>query len=238
MSYSREEVKAITDKVLDMAKADAVEVEFSGGERSATRYANSTITANLTEHDQEVTITVRYGQKSASTTVHQFDDATLKRALAEAQTLAKQRPDNPELMPLVKPPQNYIAVAAASTAAVNFGPAERARLGKQSIDVCEKQGVLGSGYIPKLHWTDARANSAGLFAYYRYAEASMILTCRTPDGTGSGWAGTTGMKDVTAIDAPGAGFCDACLTGNYPVPVPVEIGERPALSGAASGTRA
>ena len=78
-----------------MAKADAVEVEFSGGERSATRYANSTITANLIEHDQEVTITVRYGQKSASTTVHQFDDASLKRAIAEAQTLAKQRPDNP-----------------------------------------------------------------------------------------------------------------------------------------------
>ncbi len=75
MSYSREEVKAITDKVIDMAKAEAVEVEFSGGERSATRYANSTITANLIEHDQEVTITVRYGQKSASTSVHQFDDA-------------------------------------------------------------------------------------------------------------------------------------------------------------------
>jgi amidophosphoribosyltransferase len=42
---------------------------------------------------------------------------------------------------------------------------------------------------------------------------------------------------VSAIDAPGAGFCDACLTGNYPVPVPVELSERPALSGAASGTR-
>ena len=43
---------------------------------------------------------------------------------------------------------------------------------------------------------------------------------------------------VTAIDAPGAGFCDACLTGTYPVPVPVDIGERPALSGAASGSQA
>ena len=203
MSYSREEVKAITDKVLDMAKADAVEVEFSGGERSATRYANSTITANLIEHDQEVTITVRYGQKSASTTVHQFDDASLKRAIGEAQSLAKQRPDNPELMPLLKPPQDYIEVDAALPAAVNFGPAERARLVKQSVDVCEKKGVVGSGYIPKMHWTDARANSAGLFAYHRYAEASLILTCRTPDGTGSGWAGTTGLKDVTQIDAIG-----------------------------------
>lgn len=26
---------------------------------------------------------------------------------------------------------------------------------------------------------------------------------------------------VAAIDAPGAGFCDACLTGSYPVPVPM-----------------
>jgi len=26
-----------------------------------------------------------------------------------------------------------------------------------------------------------------------------------------------------AIDAPGAGFCDACLTGHYPVPVPVAV---------------
>jgi len=203
MSYSREEVKAITDKVLNLAKADGVEVEFSGGERSATRYANSTITANLIEHDQELTITVRYGQKSASSTVHQFDDESLKRAITEAQTLAKQRPDNPELMPLVKPPQDYIVVDAALPAAVNFGPAERARLVKQSVDICEKKGVLGSGYIPKLHWTEARANSEGLFAYYRYAEASLILTCRTPDGTGSGWAGTTGMKDVTQIDAVG-----------------------------------
>ena len=47
MSYSREEVKTITDKILNMARADGVEVRFSGGERSATRYANSTITANL-----------------------------------------------------------------------------------------------------------------------------------------------------------------------------------------------
>ena len=38
------------------------------------------------------------------------------------------------------------------------------------------------------------ANSKGLFAYYQYAEASFILTCRTPDGSGSGWAGTTGRQ--------------------------------------------
>src|SRR6478736_8872220 len=177
MSYTREQVKAITDKVLNMA--------------------------NLVEHDQEGQITVFYGQKAASTSTHQFDDGSLKSAIEQAQELAKRRPDNPELMPPVKPPQDYLAVDGALPPAVAFGPAERARLVKQSVDVCEKKGVLGAGYIPKLHWTDALANSEGLFAYYRYAEASFILTCRTPDGTGSGWAGTTGLKDISKIDAAG-----------------------------------
>jgi predicted Zn-dependent protease len=201
MSFSREDVKAITDRVLNMAKADAVEVVFGGGERSATRYANSTITANLVEHDQSVFVTVYYGLKSATTSTHQFDDASLKSAIEQAQELAKRRPDNPELMPLVKPPQDYLPIDAALPSAVDFGPGERAKMVAQSVAICEKKGVLGSGYIPKLHWTDAYANSEGLFAYYRYAEASFILTCRTPDGTGSGWAGTTGLKDVTKIDA-------------------------------------
>ena len=149
MAYSRDEIKQITDKVLNMCKADAVEVRFSGGERSATRFANSSITANLIEHDQEVTVTVRYGQKTASATTHQFDDATLKRTIDAVQALARRKPDNPELMPLVKPPQNYIEVEAALPSAVNFGPAERAKMVKASTDICEKKGVLGAGYIPK-----------------------------------------------------------------------------------------
>jgi predicted Zn-dependent protease len=201
MSFSREQVKEITDKVLNLCKADAVEVRFSGGERSATRFANSSITANLIEHDQEISVTVVYGQKSASASTHQFDDAALERTITQVQELAKRKPDNPELMPPVKPPQQYISVEAAMPDAVNFGPAERAKMVKASTDICEKKGVLGAGYIPKMHWTDAIANSEGLFAYFRYAEASFILTCRTPDQTGSGWAGTTGMKQVGSIDA-------------------------------------
>src|SRR3954469_17527926 len=131
MSYSKEDVKAITDRVLNMAKADAVEVSFAGGERSATRYANSTIAANLVEHDQSVLITVYYGLKSATTSTHQFDDASLKSAIEKAQELARRRPDNPELMPLIKPPQDYLPIEGALPQAVAFGPSERARMVKQ-----------------------------------------------------------------------------------------------------------
>ena len=79
MSFSRDEVKQITDKVLNMCKADAVEVRFSGGERSATRFANSSITANLIEHDQEVQSRSTTARRRRRRRTHQFDDASLKR---------------------------------------------------------------------------------------------------------------------------------------------------------------
>ena len=113
---------------------------------------------------------------------------------------AEKGRENADLQPLLGP-QDYVPVDAALPAAVNFGPAERARLAKQSIDVSDKMKTVGSGYIPKNHQTTCTPNSKGLFAYYQVAETSFILTCRTADGTGSGWAGITGIKDPSMIDA-------------------------------------
>lgn len=199
--YSREEVKAITDKVINMAKADAVEVDFSGGERSATRFANSNITANIVQYDRNLSVTVRYGTKTATATTREFDDDSLRTAVEDAQKRAQEARENAELQPLVEGPQEYVQVDAALPSGVNFGPAERGQMVKQSLDICQKKGVVGSGYIPKTHLTTCTANSKGLFAYYQYAEAGFILTCRTKDGGGSGWAGVTGVKDTSLIDA-------------------------------------
>jgi predicted Zn-dependent protease len=113
MSYSRDEVKADHRQGAEHGQGRRRRGRFSGGERSATRFANSSITANLIEHDQEVRITVYYGQKSASATTHQFDDASLKRRSRRCRSWRKRKPDNPELMPPVKPPQPYVEVDAA-----------------------------------------------------------------------------------------------------------------------------
>ena len=200
--YSREEVKAITDKVINMAKADAVEVEFTGGERSATRFANSNITANMVQYDRNLSVTVL--RRHAARRRPRRATSTMRRSRRRSRTRRSERGEareNPEALPLIEGPQDYIPVDAALPSGVNFGPAERAQMVKQSLDICQKKGVIGSGYIPKTHQTTCTANSKGLFAYYQYAEASFILTCRTQDGGGSGWAGITGIKDVSLIDA-------------------------------------
>jgi predicted Zn-dependent protease len=198
--YSRDEVKALTDKVLDMTKADAVEIGFEGGERAGTRFANSTITTNLVQFDQQLTITVRHGQKQASASTRELDEESLKAAVDEAQEAAQKARDNPNLAPLVKGPQEYMPVDAVNPATAASGPGERAAWVKQSIDICEKKGVLAAGYIPKAYQTSALANSEGLFAYYQYAETGFILTCRTAAGGGSGWAGVTGAKELSQVN--------------------------------------
>jgi predicted Zn-dependent protease len=198
--YTREEVKATVDKVINMAKADAVEVNLTGSERSGTRWANSSITTNLVQFDRQVTATVRIGQKSGSANTRDFSDAGLKAMVDEAMSEARDAQDSPSLPELLGP-QDYVSVDAALPDLVNYGPAQRARMVKDSIDLADSKGVVGAGYIPKNDQTNCAANSKGLFAYYRSAETGFILTCRMPDGSGSGWAGTTGIKDLKMIDA-------------------------------------
>src|SRR5438093_729991 len=143
--YSRDEIKTLTDKVLNMAKGDAVEVSFDGGERSATRWANSSITVNLVQYDQQLTLNVRQGQKQGTASTREFDDESLKAMVDEATDAAQKARDNANLPPLVKGPQDYVNVAAVVQPTSEFGPGQRAAWVKQSVDICEKKGVLGSG---------------------------------------------------------------------------------------------
>ena len=197
---TREESKAIVDKVINMAKADAVEINLTASERSGTRWANSTITTNLVQYDRNVTATVRVGQKTGSASTRDFTDAGLQKMVDEASAEAAKGMDIPNLPELLGA-QEYIPIDGASADMIRNGPAERARMVKDSLDIAAKKGVLGAGFIPKNDIATCNANSKGLFAYYRTAESGFVLTCRTPDGTGSGWAGTTGIRDPRNIDA-------------------------------------
>ncbi len=198
--YSREQVKAITDKVIDMAKADTVEVQFTGGERSGTRWANSSITTNLVQFDRNVTVTVRVGQKVGTANTRDVSDGGLKAMVDEAIAEAGKANDAPNLPELLGA-QDYVPVDSALPSVVNAGPAERARMVKESIDLATSKGVVGAGYIPKNDIATCTANSKGLFAYYRSADIGFVLTCRMPDGSGSGFAAIGGVKDLNLVNA-------------------------------------
>ena len=100
----------------------------------------------------------------------------------------------------MKGPQEYLPVDAVAAATPEFGPGERAAWVKKSIDICEKKGVLAAGYIPKAYQTNCLANLKWLFAYHQYAKTGFELTCRMSNGSGSGWSGVTGAKQLSKVD--------------------------------------
>ena len=197
--FTREESKALTQKVLDMASPNAAEVVLTGSERSGTRWANSAITVNLVQFDRQLSVTVRVGNRQGTANTRDFSDEGLRAMVAEA-TGNAERANESRNLPELLGPQEYLPVDAALPQMVTFGAAERAQMVRESIDIADDKRVLGYGYIPKVDQTTCRANTAGLFAYYRSADAGFVLTCRTPDGRGSGWAGITGIKDLSLID--------------------------------------
>ena len=134
----------------------------TGSERSGTRWANSTITVNLVEFDRQLTITVRIGQKTASVTTRDFSDAALQASVDERSPTqgAARLPEPARAARRTDLHSGRRGVAVRR----ELRPRERALMVKESIDICEKRGVLGAGYIPKMYQTNCTANTKGLFA--------------------------------------------------------------------------
>ncbi len=201
---TREQAKALTDRVLAMAKADATRVTVSSGWSGNTRFAGGEITTSGGVTDTTVTVISTIGKRRASATTNVLDDASLARTVDLAQRLARLAPEDPEIMPEL-PPQTYQDVQSWIDRTAELGPEARAAVVKQVIERAGAAGraageVFVAGFLEANAGANAIANSAGLFAYHRSTDANLGTTVRTPDATGSGWA-SGGARDWGTIDA-------------------------------------
>ena len=156
-----------------------------------------------------MTVTVTLGRRRASATTNVLDDASLRRTVDLATRLARLAPEDPELMPELGA-QTYSAPAAFVARTADLDPEARATAVRRAVDAANAagEGRRGRCSAPasskRAAASIAVATSAGLFAYHRSTEASFSVTARTPDGTGSGWAGA-GARDWSAIDPAAIG---------------------------------
>ncbi|WP_268033858.1 TldD/PmbA family protein [Algoriphagus sp. PAP.12] len=194
---TKEEAKAIIDKVLSYAKADETEVTISGGRTGNIRYARNTVNTSGETNEIGLSITSVYGKKSGSTTINELDDESLKKAVARAEEIAKLAPENPEYMPMLGP-QNYgeSKTFVSSTDAID--PDYRAQVAIDSIKPCEENNLTAAGYLEDFSGFVATGNSKGLFGYNQSTSVDFTVTVRTADGTGSGYAGKD-FNDVNLL---------------------------------------
>ncbi|WMN06728.1 TldD/PmbA family protein [Marivirga arenosa] len=195
---SKQEAKQILEKVMSFSTADSLEASLSGSGRGNIRYARNTVTTSGYNDDVSLGVTANFGKKSASSTINEFDDESLRKVVKRAEELAKLAPENPEFMEPLGP-QDYKESKTFYKSTADITPEYRAELAKKSIEPAKAKDVTAAGYLEDTSGFSSIMNSKGLFAYSQESELEFTVTMRTNDGTGSGWV-TRDFNDVNQFN--------------------------------------
>lgn len=198
MLLSEAEAKAICRKALDDVKADDAEVRVRGENYSHLRFAANEFSTSGYREDVSVEVTVWVGQRKGSAYTNELDDASLRTAVAEAEELARLSPVDEQYLPTLAA-QNYQAVGGFAESTIDLPLDARAKAIGEVIAHCEKSGVVGAGFHQSRGEVEATASKNGNFLYGRSTLASLSLTARTLDGTGSGYS-LRNHFDISRLD--------------------------------------
>jgi predicted Zn-dependent protease len=180
------EARAITAKLLGFVKADDASVGVSSEEYAHLRFAANAITTSGRREDATASVIVWIERRRGSATTNALDDASLRAAVEQAETLARVSPVDREYVPTLGP-QKYRPTAQFAPATTRITPAERARTVGEIIAMCERANVIGAGFHQASARASASATKNGNFYFDRATNVNLSVTARTKDGTGSGY---------------------------------------------------
>lgn len=199
--FTRDEARTLAEKALSFSSADEARVNISSGEEGNTRFAVNQVSTAGDIYDASLVVTSAFGKQVASARTNRFDDESIRRVVQTSEELARLVPENPEYMGELGP-QDYPEVDGLAQATANLTPEERAVMVTRVTEPAAARELLSTGFMVHGSGSEAVATSRGLFAYATSSRANFTTTVRTPDGTGSGWAGG-GSYDVSNLDIPG-----------------------------------
>jgi len=188
---SAAEARQLSDKVLSFAKADHTRVNITSGITGFTRTAINRITTAGETNDVSVRIMSVFGKRVASVDTNRLDDASLQRAVRDAESLARIAPENPEYLPELGE-QKYLDVDGYYASTGDLTTESRARAASLGIKAASDSKFIAAGFIDVSAGSEAVATSNRLFGYYSRTAVASTLTIRTPDGLSSGWGGDEG----------------------------------------------
>ncbi|HEY4843886.1 MAG TPA: TldD/PmbA family protein [Terriglobales bacterium] len=212
---TREQAADIFDRIRQLSSADEVEAIFNGSRFALTRFANNTIHQNVEEENSVVSIRTNFGGRTARSTANQFDDESLRRAVAASESLAKVQVADPDLLPMPtaeeadfggpaeKPADRSVRSTRAfparffeETAAVT--PADRAEVVRHIVSVADQHKLTTAGIYSTSDSREGIFNSRGLSRWHRQTLAEISITMLAADS--SGWQ-KLNSPDVSHLDA-------------------------------------
>ncbi len=197
MMLSETELQRLLDRVLVLVRAtkgaEATASAFAS-QTGNTRFALNAVTTSGNVARLAISLTVHFGQRSASATTNQLDDRSIDDLVSRVMRMARLAPEMPEAMPPLAQ-QYYLPIPGAVDAATaRFDPAARAKAVAAAIAAADAAKVSIAGFYTHASSTHSIATTAGLHAHHEWTWCDFSCTARTADGSGSGWAGTSSNR--------------------------------------------
>jgi predicted Zn-dependent protease len=200
---TEQEARELARRTLALSGADEARVNITSGVESNTRFAVNQITTSGEAENASLTVSSAFGRRIGSATTNRFDDPSLRRVVEMSERLARLAPEDPEYLGELGEQQYPEVRHPWFDATVTLDADARAAAVLEVTRAAQARGLVSTGFLPVRAGSQAVATSRGLWAYNRATGAAFSTTVRTPDGTGSGWAGTNAFNwsdvDVRAM---------------------------------------
>ncbi len=200
---SESECRDLTRRVLELSGADHCRVNITSAADGNTRFAQNQMSTSGDITNTTMTVTSAFGRQVASSTTNRFDDEALRQVVQTSEQLARLAPEDPEYLGEMGP-QRYSETSSYFESTAGLEPEERARAIARVTEQAVSRDLVSTGFLVHRAGASCVATSGGLFAYTTDSRVNFTTTVRTPDGTGSGWGGTS-VNDWNDLDTGALG---------------------------------
>jgi predicted Zn-dependent protease len=196
--------RSLVERVLVLAGATRgaqAMVSLRAEHAGHTRFARSEITSSGDVDRVSLAVTTHLGQRSATATTNQLDDRSVDDVVAQALRMARLAPESPEVMPPLGKTTYAKIKPAVDHDTAKLGAGARVKAAAAAIAAADAGKVTLAGFYEHAETLTVRATTAGLWAAHPATSCSFSCTARTPDATGSGWAGAASNR-AADLDVP------------------------------------
>jgi predicted Zn-dependent protease len=161
--------------------------------QSYTRFAANEITTAGTSRTVAISVTSRDGRRSGTAHANATEPDALKEAVRQSEELMEASSPDSEYVEGLGP-QHYPEIRAFYDETDKATARDRAAAVKRALDVSRSKDLQASGFCETISRWHAIANKKKNFGFHASTATRFSNTMRTPDGTGSGWAGMSSPR--------------------------------------------
>lgn len=163
----QEQMQELSNKLFkELQKGEELEIIYYSKEDCLTRFANNSITQNVDQRENFITLRLKKGKKFINLTSNSTNFDSLKTLIKKGREDIEYIQDAPDIPELLEGPQQYEKILSYNTKIANFSAEDRSAIVQKTVNISKKQECEANGTVSNTSEVTFIANSNSLSAYF------------------------------------------------------------------------